>query len=124
LLERSGVAVDNVANMATKQRSGSKTFRPEEIVETHYLAEWIEYLSDDLDQAEIARRRGVTRATISRYASGERQVSLRELRRLAAAMGLRPDALLYSPTDMSAPARVSRMNPDVLQQMLKRELGG
>ena len=60
-----------------------------------YLKEWRK--KRKLTQKELSRLTGISESVISRYEHGERRVHVAALGKLAAALGVRPGALLAPP---------------------------
>lgn len=60
------------------------------------VAKYIEVLleKNDMKPAELARRTGVDRSTISRYFKGERKIPMDEIPKFALALGVNPSELL------------------------------
>ena len=60
------------------------------------VAKYIELLLErkDMKPAELARRTGVDRSTISRYFKGERKIPMDEIPKFALALGVEPEELL------------------------------
>ena len=61
------------------------------------LREW--RLRKVMTQEELAKLSGVTEATISRLESGQHEARISTVRKLAAALGIEPHALVSGPDD-------------------------
>lgn len=92
------------------------------------LHEWFELF--DLKDDEVAERLGVTTPTVNRWINGRRQVKPREQARIAAMLGITPDALWRTPTAddiakivsgvVSNQDEAQKLPAEIIQRVLKR----
>jgi transcriptional regulator with XRE-family HTH domain len=105
--------VDNIAGMATETKgTGRKppTAPPAKLVKA-YLNEHMTALN--VGNAELARKLGRDRASVTRWRKSDRRISLPQLGLIARALGIEPEELLRPPTpDRPSIDKILRDKPD------------
>lgn len=94
-------------------------FTPEENIEFNYYsllgdisAKLVEYRMDhNLSQSELAKKLGISQVMVSRYESGDHNISIKALNDLCGRLGLSLSLSLDTGTSLSSSAEVFDLTP-------------